>query len=28
VRFEHGSEPIALRLYRSIRQLFLKRFTV
>jgi len=28
VRFEHGSEPIAWRLYRSIRQLFMKRFTV
>ncbi|HZP92258.1 MAG TPA: HlyD family efflux transporter periplasmic adaptor subunit [Burkholderiales bacterium] len=28
VRFEHGSEPIAWRLHRSIRQLFMKRFTV
>jgi putative peptide zinc metalloprotease protein len=28
VRFEHGSEPIASRLYRSVRQLFMKRFTV
>jgi putative peptide zinc metalloprotease protein len=28
VRFEHGSEPEAWRLYRSIRQLFMKRFTV
>jgi putative peptide zinc metalloprotease protein len=28
VRFEHGAEPVALRLYREIRQLFMRRFTV
>ncbi len=28
VRFEHGSEPIAWRFYRSMRQLFMKRFSV
>ena len=28
VRFEHGSEPLAWRLYRSVRQLFMKRFSV
>ncbi|TAK46506.1 MAG: PqqD family peptide modification chaperone [Betaproteobacteria bacterium] len=28
VRFEHGTEPIAQQLYRSVRQLFLRRFTV
>ena len=28
VRFEHGSEPIAWRIYRSMRQLFMKRFAV
>ncbi len=28
VRFEHGSEPAAWRLYRSVRQLFMKRFSV
>jgi len=28
VRFEHGSEALAWRLYRSVRQLFMKRFTV
>jgi len=27
-RFEHGSEPLAWRLYRSIRQLFLRQFTI
>jgi putative peptide zinc metalloprotease protein len=27
-RFEHGSEPVAWRLYRSIRQLFLRQFAV
>lgn len=27
-RFEHASEPLALRAYRSVRQLFMKRFTV
>jgi len=27
-RFEHDPEPLAIRLYRSIRQLFLKQFTV
>jgi putative peptide zinc metalloprotease protein len=25
-RFEHPAEPVALRIYRSARQLFLKRF--
>jgi putative peptide zinc metalloprotease protein len=28
VRFEHGAEPIAWRVYRSVRQLFMRRFTV
>jgi putative peptide zinc metalloprotease protein len=28
VRFEHGWEPLAWRWYRSVRQLFMKRFTV
>ena len=28
VRFEHASEPLAERAYRSVRQLFMKRFTV
>ena len=28
VRFEHGWEPLAWRIYRSVRQLFMKRFTV
>src|SRR4051812_372942 len=28
VRFEHGSEALAWRLYRSARQLFMKRFAV
>ncbi len=28
VRFEHASEPLAYRAYRSMRQLFMKRFTV
>ena len=28
VRFEHGSEPIAWRIYRSMRQLFMERFSV
>ncbi len=28
VRFDHGYEPIAFQLYRSLRQLFLKRFNV
>ncbi|HUU73236.1 MAG TPA: efflux RND transporter periplasmic adaptor subunit, partial [Burkholderiales bacterium] len=28
VRFEHASEPLAYRAYRSLRQLFMKRFTV
>jgi len=27
-RFDHGSEPLAWRLYRSLRQLFLRRFNV
>jgi len=27
-RFEHSPEPIAWRLYRSIRQLFLRQFAV
>jgi putative peptide zinc metalloprotease protein len=26
IRFDHGTPPIAERLYRSLRQLFLKRF--
>lgn len=28
VRFEHGWEPLAWRIYRSVRQLFMKQFTV
>jgi len=28
VRFEHGAEPLAWRLYRGIRQVFLRRFNV
>jgi hypothetical protein len=28
VRFEHDWEPLGFRLYRSVRQLFMKRFTV
>jgi putative peptide zinc metalloprotease protein len=28
VRFEHGNEAIALRIYRSLRQLFMRQFTV
>jgi putative peptide zinc metalloprotease protein len=28
IRFEHDAEPLAGRLYRMIRQLFLRRFTV
>ena len=28
VRFEHGSEALAWRLFRSVRQLFMKRFSV
>jgi putative peptide zinc metalloprotease protein len=28
VRFTHGAEPLALRLYRGIRQVFLRRFNV
>jgi putative peptide zinc metalloprotease protein len=28
VRFEHGWEPLARRMYRGIRQLFMKQFTV
>lgn len=28
VRFEHGAEPMARQVYRSLRQLFLRRFTV
>lgn len=28
VRFDHGREPLAERLYRSVRQVFLKRFNV
>lgn len=28
VRFDHGSEPIIWRWYRSVRQLFLKRFNI
>lgn len=28
VRFDHGFEPLALRWYRSLRQLFLRRFNV
>ena len=28
VRFEHGAEPVAWRIYRSARQLFMERFSV
>ena len=28
VRFDHGPEPVAWRLYRNVRQLFLRRFNV
>jgi putative peptide zinc metalloprotease protein len=28
VRFDHGAEPLAWRLYRSVRQLFLRHFNV
>lgn len=28
VRFDHGSEPVGYRIYRSLRQLFLSRFSV
>jgi putative peptide zinc metalloprotease protein len=28
VRFEHGWEPVGFRLWRSVRQLFMKRFVV
>jgi putative peptide zinc metalloprotease protein len=28
VRFDHGFEPIGLQLYRSLRQVFLRRFSV
>jgi putative peptide zinc metalloprotease protein len=28
VRFDHGSEPLATQTYRSVRRLFLKRFSV
>ena len=28
VRFDHGSMPLALQWYRSLRQLFLKKFYV
>jgi putative peptide zinc metalloprotease protein len=28
VRFEHGWEPVGFRLYRSVRQLFMKQFVV
>jgi putative peptide zinc metalloprotease protein len=28
VRFEHGNEPVAWRIYRSVRQLFMRQFTV
>lgn len=28
VRFDHGPEPLGLRIYRNIRQLFLSRFNV
>jgi putative peptide zinc metalloprotease protein len=28
VRFDHGKEPLIWRWYRSIRQLFLRRFSV
>jgi len=28
VRFDHGSEPVALRTYRAIRRLFLSQIGV
>ena len=28
LRFDHGGSPIAARLYRGFRQVFLKRFNV
>jgi len=28
VRFEHGAEPLAPRIYRAVRQLFMRQFTV
>jgi len=28
VRFEHGDEPLAGRIYRTVRQLFMRQFTV
>ena len=28
VRFEHGSEPVGWRIYRTVRQLFMRQFTV
>jgi len=28
VRFEHGAEPLAGRIYRAVRQLFMRQFTV
>jgi putative peptide zinc metalloprotease protein len=28
VRFEHGAEPVAWRMYRSVRQLFMRQFVV
>jgi putative peptide zinc metalloprotease protein len=28
VRFEHGAEPLAQRIYRAVRQLFMRQFTV
>jgi putative peptide zinc metalloprotease protein len=28
VRFEHGDEPLAGRIYRAVRQLFMRQFTV
>jgi putative peptide zinc metalloprotease protein len=28
VRFEHGAEPLAQRIYRSVRQLFMRQFTL
>jgi putative peptide zinc metalloprotease protein len=28
VRFDHGKEPLVWRLYRGVRQLFLRRFNI
>ena len=28
VRFDHGLEPVAWRIYRAVRQVFLKRLSV